>query len=489
MKKTIILASLLVSSLSFYSCQDDALETKPSEMVSNPKTEAKVNGLYNLMIDTRSGGTNLDHDDFGQKSYDIYSDLVVSDVVMDGVVYGWYSALANYNGLVDNTNGVNLKPWTYYYKMVYAANDVIDDFEEGQQLSATERHFVGQAKGMRAYAYFYLMQFFTKDYDPNADAIPIYTNTKMNAQPIAKQSAVYKLIVEDLKAAQTDLADFQRGVAKARMNKDVATGLLAYAYAAMGENALAATEAGKIVNSGMPITSKSDVAFNPSTDPNTIQGSYAGFNNSETPSWMWGYDITTEQGLDLVSWWGQMDIFTYSYASVGDTKSIDENLRLAIHNDDVRKNQFVNIPDWNDTYLPIGKFYAPKREEQGQRIVTTDYVYMRTDEFHLLYAETLAKSGQEGTAKTVLKNFLKNRMDDVNYIDGLSGQALLDEIYLQTRIEMWGEGKTYLAMKRNKKDVKRGSTHMFYADTTIPFGDNRLYFKIPQDEIINNPNL
>ncbi|MBO6211710.1 RagB/SusD family nutrient uptake outer membrane protein, partial [Algoriella sp.] len=167
----------------------------------------------------------------------------------------------------------------------------------------------------------------------------------------------------------------------------------------------------------------------------------------------------------------------------------DENLRLAIHDDDVRKLQFVNLPDWNNTYLPVGKFYTPQRVEQGQRIIETDYIFMRADEFHLLYAETLAKSGQEGTAKTVLKNFLSNRMGNVAYIDGLSGQALLDEIYLQTRIEMWGEGKSYLAMKRNKKDIKRGATHLFFEGQTIPFGDERTYFKIPLTEIQNNPNL
>ncbi|MBO6213261.1 RagB/SusD family nutrient uptake outer membrane protein, partial [Algoriella sp.] len=313
MKKTILLMSILASSLSFYSCQEEALETEPTEFISNPETKFKVNGLYTLMIKTGTGGSaaNLRHDDYGQKGYDVYTDLIESDVVMDGVTYGWYSALANYSGVLDNSTTENYRPWVYYYKMVYAANDIIDDYKEGQELTVDERHYIGQAKGVRAYAYFYLLQMYTKQYDASGDAIPLVTNTSMTVQPKSKQSDIYKLIVDDLKAAQTDLADFQRNN-KARMNKDVATGLLAYTYAAMGEDALAATEAAKIVNSAYPITSKQDVAYNPAD-----LGSYGGFNNLASPSWLWGYDITSENGLDLVSWWGQMDIFTYSYASVG----------------------------------------------------------------------------------------------------------------------------------------------------------------------------
>jgi hypothetical protein len=43
-----------------------------------------------------------------------------------------------------------------------------------------------------------------------------------------------------------------------------------------------------------------------------------------------------------------------------------------------------------------------------------------------------------------------------------SGTSLQEEIYLQTRLEFWGEGKSYLAMKRNKATVKSGINHLFF---------------------------
>jgi len=135
----------------------------------------------------------------------------------------------------------------------------------------------------------------------------------------------------------------------------------------------------------------------------------------------------------------------------------------------------------------LNKFYDNGRKIGGQRNVETDYVYMRVAEMYLLHAEAAAQTGDEEAAKTSLKFLLDQRMPDTSYIDGLSGQNLIDEIYLQTRIELWGEGKSYLAMKRNKATVSRGSNHLSNVGVAIPYDDTRLSFLIPQSEIQNNP--
>ncbi len=204
---------------------------------------------------------------------------------------------------------------------------------------------------------------------------------------------------------------------------------------------------------------------------------------------MWGVDLTLDMGLDLVSWWGQVDIFTYSYAWAGDPKVINSDLFAKIPDTDARKAQFLADPASWAAYTPYKKFYAPAREIGGQREVTTDYVYMRVAEMYLLKAETLAKSGDEAGAKTALKALLAERLPDTAYVDGLSGQALLDEIYLQTRIELWGEGKSYLAMKRNKATIKRGANDLVLAGNSYAYNDPKLTFEIPQSEIDNNPNI
>lgn len=111
-----------------------------------------------------------------------------------------------------------------------------------------------------------------------------------------------------------------------------------------------------------------------------------GFKDVNTSGWMWGTDITLDNGLDLVSWQGQIDLFTYSYAWAGDPKTIRAGLCAQIPEDDVRKGQFVKA--YGDGVLyPINKFYPYAREVAGQRNITTDYVFMRVAEMYLLNAE------------------------------------------------------------------------------------------------------
>jgi hypothetical protein len=64
---------------------------------------------------------------------------------------------------------------------------------------------------------------------------------------------------------------------------------------------------------------------------------------------------------------------------------------------------------------------------------------------------------------------------------------LKNEIYLQTRIELWGEGRSYLAMKRNKATTVRGANHLSFVGTPIPYNDERMTFEIPEGEIQFNP--
>src|SRR5690606_7524709 len=299
------------------------------------------------------------------------------------------------------------------------------------------------------------------------------------------------------------LEGFNRSAsAKNQINQDVAKGLLAYALTARGsaeDLQRVVTLTDEIINSNAyPLTTRSQTVAQfrtPLTATSELLNPESGFNDVNTPSWMWGVDLTLDSDLDLVSWWGQVDLFTYSYAYVGDAKIIDDGLYNAIREDDIRKNQFVDV-DGDGKLWPINKFYWSGRtkylagdEFGGQRYIITDYVYMRVEEMYLLNAEAKAKLGQDGPARERLKDILKLRVDDYSYVDALSGEALQDEIYLQTRIEMWGEGKAYLAMKRNQATVTRGSNHLEHAGQSFPYNADELTFDIPQAEVLNNPFL
>ena len=484
--------TILATGLLTLGCSKDYLETKPTEFISkeqiddaadlNPDVlKASLRGIYATMYQMESGGTTS-HDDFGHKGYDIYSDLLSSDMVLAGTTYGWYSAMARMTSTVDYTDTNNYKVWRFYYRIILSANSVIDGIggNDAELETTALKQTMGQAKAARAFAYYYLANYFSEGYDPSEPILPIYIDTEAPNQPLSTTEDVYNLIIDDLTEAVSLLEGFSR-TAIHEINQDVARGLLAYAYAAMGKDEEAATVANKVITDGKyTLMNKEEVT--------------GGFNDVNTKGWMWGVDITLDNNLDLVSWWGQMDLFTYSYTWAGDPKVIDVDLYNAIPDNDVRKAQFEDQDgtEDNNVLYPTGKFYAPERIIGGQRSVTTDYVYMRVAEMYLLHAETAAKSGDEPAARASLQALLEERLDsasDAAYVAQLAGQDLLDEIYLQTRIELWGEGKSYLAMKRNKATITRGANHLFNAGESINYDDSRLTFEIPQSEIQNNPNI
>lgn len=507
MKTKYLLPLVIAGTTLLAGCKKDFLDAQPTQFTTpeqlagaaaqDPKLLlGSISGLYTTMFTPGVGGTT-GHDDFGQKGVDIYSDMLQSDMVLGALNYGWYAPVARYQATVDFTRNEDYVPWRYYYRIIYGANTIIDVLggTDVTPTDATNKATMGQAKAMRAYAYFYLSQLYAKEYGTGSDKIlPLYKSIKDLNLPKSTAKEVWDLMVSDLTASISLLDGFTR-TTKDQVDKNVAKGLLAYVLAARGtQQDWAQVETlTQDIKTAYPKTTATQAVY---TGSNLTS---AGFNNVATPSWMWGVDLTLAQGIDLISWWGQVDLFTYSYAWAGDPKTIDESLYNSIHSDDIRKKQFdppnggledtygYNPGDFD--YMPLNKFYDPGRVDGGQRQVTTDLIYMRADEFYLLNAEAKARLGKDAEARNVLSSYLADRITDLSYLNSLSGTALQKEIYMQTRIELWGEGKAYMAMKRNKATVVRGTNHLFEVGNSIPYNDPKLTFVIPQAEVTNNPNL
>lgn len=498
--------------LLFASCSDGFLEKRPTEFISGSDIEktteidpelqdANLQGLYTLMFDMWTGGTE-GHDDFGQKGYDIFLDMIDGDMVLAGYNYGWYQRIVEYTSLRDYSNNNNYTPWRYYYRIIFGANNVIDQLggNDAELDEPEARHVMGQAKTMRAFAYFYLANMYGKgDYSMNSGQgiLPLYTEVGDEGKGLSTGAEVYAQITADLEDSVDLLSDFNRSAVN-EINASVAKGLLAYAYAAMNEYDKVKTLSQEVIDeSGRSLLSAPQIAGPGLNDADNDYTSEGGFNSVDNykNSLLWGTDITLDHGLDLVSWWGQIDVFTYSYAYVGDRKTINIDLFNEIPDTDIRKTQFADLFGDPEQRSPVNKFYAPKGranlEVGEQREVTTDYFYMRIEEMYLLNAEASAKTGDFGTARQKLKDLLEIRMPDdyQQYLNGVSDGDLVDEIYFQTRVELWGEGKSYLAFKRLKESQKLGENHLTFPGEVISYDEDRVSFLIPESEVINNPNL
>lgn len=486
---------LVASSLLSIGCSEDFLDpvrntnVLTSEDIANnvdvnpALVEGSLNGIGSLLIEP-AGITGSRHYDLGQKGVDIWLDILSGDMALSANSYGWYQNTANLVATVDFSREENSIIWRYYYKVVNLSNNVIASFggNDAEPTTAQARYLLGQAKAYRAYAYFYLAQIFQRAYDPSQPILPYNDGETVIAAKVPA-SQIYDLIESDLQHA-IDLLNGFVPASKQQINQNIAKGLLAYTYAAMGNYTDARVLADEIIDSGAyPLTSSGQLAF---------PGAGSGFNDVSTPSWMWGYDITTEMGHQLLNWWGQIDYYTYSYQWAGDRKTIDTNLLALIPANDIRRTQFGTSGTTNR--MPINKFYHPGRTAGGQQIVTTDYIFMRVDEFYLLSAEAAAKTGDEAGAKNRLKQLLSIRFtggaaDADAYVNPLAGNALKQAIYNQTRIELWGEGKSYLALKRNQATVTRGTNHVFRAGQSFAYDIDEMSFQIPQLEMDNNPSI
>lgn len=497
---TIVGAGLL-----FGACSKDYLDVSSTRYISKSDIDeisknsphlkdGSLYGIYAYNMTAFSGGTT-GHDDFGQKGYDIYTDMLSGDFNLNARIYGWYTQIANLTDMDNYATNTNYKPWRFYYFMIRSANQIIVDLagvdNNGMPESRKDKLVLAEAKALRAYMYYNLVNMYTVGYDANEKILPIYTVAGYNNTPAKPTREVYELMINDLKSSLAIYEAEDAVNVKDRITVDynVAKGILAYVYASKGTND-ALTEAAKltkdIIDSNKYSLASKEVLLK-------------GFNKVlDNPNWMWAGKISTQTDLDLVSWWGQVDVFTYSYAAVGDSKGMAKELYLSIKDTDVRKQQFSNKPivDVNgdtdefgeDAYLPIGKFYsATGKVLQGQRIVESDYLYMRVEEMYLLNAEVNARLGKDGDAKATLKPFYEIRYGNSDIIDGKSGTDLLKEVLYQTRVELWGEGKTYAAIKRNKGTFEYGTNHLFYKGQTFQYDNKRLTFKVPQSEIMNNP--
>ncbi|MTE28328.1 RagB/SusD family nutrient uptake outer membrane protein [Winogradskyella ouciana] len=491
MKKNVI-KLMMVSGLllTFLGCSDDFVNENPESGFQNINQlgEAASNnpdivtgfieGVYSTMYTTGTGGTG-GHDDFGHKAYDLFADFLSSDVALSVSTYGWYRAsITEMQCTEDFTFLDNYQVWRHYYRMIRAANTVIETLggDEADPENLDNRATLGQALAMRAHSYWYLTQYMQNDYNPSQEILPIYRTVTNVGVGKSTAAEVFALIESDLNRAIV-LLDVYNRPTKTQVNKEVAQAMLAYAIASqrdvsrMGE-VVALCDA-VISGTGATVMTAAEVT--------------GGFNNVATPGWIWGVDLNGDIGLRLVSWWGQMDAFSYSYAWAGDAKAIDQNLYDAIPADDARKAQFFPGSGYYNL-MPLDKFYDASRIIGGPSgSVVADYVYMRIAEMHILKAEALAKMGQDGPARTALREVLDQRLPDTSYLNGLSGAALLAEIHLQTRIEFWGEGKTYLSIKRNQTSTGvRGSNHLSFVGESFMHNDERLTFEIPELEIQSN---
>ncbi len=466
-------------------CKKDYLDVTPTTAVPQEQILGKMESITSTLSSTYRTAFNMvstRHDSYGQKSWDLANDLMGNDMVVHSAGYGWYNAVYNYTEwtFVTSTRQPHAA-WRFYYDLIGQANTLLFGLDNLNDPSATQADIErvrGEALGIRAFAYFYLINYFQQTYKGNESApgVPIYTSVALQGNPRGTVQGVYDQIISDLETAET-LLDGKGQLDKTRMDVRVVQGFRARVALLMEDWSTAATYA-----------NRARQGYTPMGQTEYLEG----FSKLSLSEVMWGSLIPADQATIYASFFSHIDISTQGYAYLGGQKKITKALYDLIPAGDVRKQVFndpANATATNPAYNQL-KFRVPVAGSWA-----ADYIYMRASEMYLIEAEALARQGQEGPARTVLQTMVQARYPAYSAA-GFSGQALIDEILLQRRIELWGEGFALMDIKRLMTGLNRpqgagnhgGSNFNPSIYTTGP-EDPRFIMKIPQAELDANESM
>jgi hypothetical protein len=407
-----------------------------------------------------------------------------NDMIVHSQGYGWFNT--DYN-LTEWTRDVNGRQpdnaWYFYYDLIKQLNKILSSIDQVGDATPAQKELVkGQSLGLRAYAYFYLINYFQQTYKGNETkpGVPIYLTPEdaQGGKPRGTVQDVYTRILADLTAAEPLLNGKARAT-KSNVDVTVVQGLRARVALIMEDWPTAATYAAKARTGYTLMTGAQYVATN-------------AFSSLSNPEWIWGSSIPADQATIYASFFSHMDIRTGGYAALGGQKKITKALYDQINAADARKACW-KTPGTGTTSNP--DYNQLKHQVPTAGSWAADYLYMRASEMYLIEAEALARQAQDGPARTALETVIKARYPAYSAAS-FSGPSLLAEILLQRRIELWGEGFSLMDIKRLNQGLNRpsgpgnhGAPNFDPGTYTTSPQDARLIMKLPKRELDNNINM
>ena len=356
--------------------------------------------------------------------------------------------------------------WNYPYYMINQANNLIIGAETSELSDLDKKEIIGQGKALRAFFYFQLAMEFqhTYSYDASLPAPPIYTEVATEGNPMSTLTEMYALILEDLSYATTNLTSDR--LAKSYINQNVAYGILARVYQTMG-NWTGAEDAAK-------------KAYGGGTPNSILNNNYTtGFNSIADSEWIWG----SAQSLDQSNYyWGaphaHADHSVLSYVA-----TFFNNDFVALFSPSDIRNTFsegYDVPETDYRNYISNKFSFN---------FDSDHPIIRTAEMLLVEAEAKYHNGDITGAHTLLFA-LQSKRDATATKSTNIGQALLDEILVERRKELYAEiGVEWFDAKRYRKGITRTGNQRLTGASSLEADDKRFFLKVPQAEIDANDNI
>lgn len=381
------------------------------------------------------------------------------------------------NSLVADINiGTGQEFWQSTYFYIYAANAAIEGLSKSETLTpAVKQQLSGEAKFLRAFVYFYLVNLYGD--------IPLPLSTDYSVNAVLKRSpkeTVYNQIISDLKDAQNLMADgYVQADAKTlyplstaqriRPSKAAATALLARTYLYTKDFVNAENEATKVIDN--------------SSYYNLVPLNEVFKKNSREAIWQLQEVSTASSSTpDAYTF-----VLTDGSSGIGSNHPVylSQTLMNSFEAGDERKdsgNWVSQLTNSSGTY-----YFAYKYKDVSFNATPSEYTtLLRLAEVYLIRAEARAQQNKLSGAQSDL-NAIRNRAGLPN--TAASTQAdLLTAILHERQVELFTElGHRWLDLKRTSsidsvmtiETQKKGGSWSSY---------QQLY-PLPVSDLLKDPNL
>lgn len=490
MKKTLLSISLMVLFVSCSTNLDTELKGQyTTETFYKTKEQAilAVNATY--QIATFNSTNNL-----------LWA---FGDVASDDTVKGGNDGDQSDIGFVNNftvnpDNGAIESFWKHYYEGIVRANNVIYYVPNIQMDPVLNSRIVAEAKFLRAYYYYHLVNIFGK--------VPLKVQPAMNiddlSMPLATVEEIYSQIETDLKDASLLLPISYEVNEAGRATQGAALGLLSKVYLFEGKWELALEASTQVEALGYTLTSIYKNNYSEAHENNgesvfeiqhvSAQIPYTGsfLNQYFSPSVLNGYFFNAPTDSFV-------NEFEKSVNQVADPR-LDYSVGL-------RGNNWVDgqsfVPSWSPA-----TGYLDKKQTQSVTVGPIgdgglNYTFMRFAEILLIKAEALNELNRGSEALIPLNKIRKRARESYLFDTTLAGYGtvptgllpnitdtkqynLRDAIRHERRVELGLEFHRFYDLMRYGKAYSENALR----DVNFNFDRNR-YFPIPQSERDTNTKI
>jgi len=426
---------------------------------NNDEANSAIAGIYTQMINSQGIG-------FASGVVSIYTGASADELDIFSLGTNDFVQFQE-NDLNSLNNVIAGNYWSQAYTYIYGCNDVIEGLAASSAVdAATKSRLTGEAKFLRAFCEFYLLNFFGD--------IPLVNTTNWNKTNLLSRTGiadVYAQIIADLQSAQASLpADYNLyGGERSRVIKDAATAMLARAYLYLGQWPDAETQSTSVINN----TGLFQLAISP-RDAFDKNGSEAIWQLQQSIN-KYPFNATPE-GKQLIPQDHQSQPYAY----------LTSQLLGAFEPGDLRREQWID----STTYMGTQYFYPYKYNTSPNvspdSAIRQYYMAIRFAEMYLIRAEARARQGKLSGTESAQSdlNFIRYRSGLPNTTAGTQSE-LIDAIIHERQVELFAEwGHRWLDLKRTHRSdailqiIKQ--THWQSSDTLYP---------IPLNELRTDPNL